>query len=715
MIKINDPTLIAELLRKEEGMLHEQLGQPFVDLLKKLESAIAKGNDHEALLLSQKLYEFIMNGDNKKLCDWLNERLEANLQDSTSLDLEDIQFPSTDATKGLIFEGDISGSSLDVEITQADAQHDDSEYQSGSTSADVELLMEQPATSAIKESKFLFELKGNENEVFGNSVLANAVVDLVFKLAIPGDKDLAVLSGECLDELKQEGTKVGLMIVPLGYQLVENNIVYKWGTIQSGTLAPELQFRLSAWNSRKKDAGVFVWLFREEEEGGKILLYNFFLSIPVVTSIPDNLGVTSPIQVNLDTSGKPLDAILILEEQADHTITASFSIKGISTDNNRSISLKKLSAGTISTILETLKNETAEVPANKAWSNLEDPFSVKLETHVESENSDRSSKARKKAVRSLAEAGYHLWSGLNVDPDFQKIMQQLNTLPEGSRIKIQTNSLFLPWEVIYPEPYDKGAHKDATAPVKNKLFWGTRFIIETTLLSDDTHNPEAEKKDHQTNTVETAVYACINIAMDNDFKDSNLKPARSHQEWFEDWSNKSAIKVVIKIDGQASRKVFTEEPLSTHWIYLYSHGQGGENAELAVSNMDDERIQPADMLETPQYSGRPIVFLNTCSSGSYGSLSPLKFYPVLREKRALGLIATSFSVPTIVAAAISKRVTRDYFEGKEDIGCILLKMRRDLMNNQVPIGLFYTLHCTGDITASALNKSSECPFKYKEI
>jgi hypothetical protein len=37
--------------------------------------------------------------------------------------------------------------------------------------------------------------------------------------------------------------------------------------------------------------------------------------------------------------------------------------------------------------------------------------------------------------------------------------------------------------------------------------------------------------------------------------------------------------------------------------------------------------------------------------------------------------------------------------GKKDLGTILFEIRQKLVENRVPIGLFYTLHCYADIRA----------------
>jgi hypothetical protein len=97
------------------------------------------------------------------------------------------------------------------------------------------------------------------------------------------------------------------------------------------------------------------------------------------------------------------------------------------------------------------------------------------------------------------------------------------------------------------------------------------------------------------------------------------------------------------------------------------------------------------------YPRGPLVFLNSCSSGGFSPLGFSTFLTRFRDKQALGLITTSFTIPAAFAAVFGQRLIERYVAG-ERLGRALLALRRDLLKVGVPLGLFYSLHCPGDIT-----------------
>jgi hypothetical protein len=139
-------------------------------------------------------------------------------------------------------------------------------------------------------------------------------------------------------------------------------------------------------------------------------------------------------------------------------------------------------------------------------------------------------------------------------------------------------------------------------------------------------------------------------------------------------------------------------------IYLYCHGRsddpfdkgGGEQLEL-----DENTIIEPSFFDYGQnkYRRGPIVILNSCSSGAYSPISFSNFYSELMKRRALGVIGTTIPMPATFASAFGQRLIRDYLKGDKAIGEVLLNLRKDLLANNNPLGLFYVLQCPWHVKA----------------
>jgi hypothetical protein len=139
-------------------------------------------------------------------------------------------------------------------------------------------------------------------------------------------------------------------------------------------------------------------------------------------------------------------------------------------------------------------------------------------------------------------------------------------------------------------------------------------------------------------------------------------------------------------------------------IYLYCHGRNDHpfmDGQTEMLELDRGiEIDPDFLNDGIQFACGPIVFLNSCSSCALSPLSFANFLSRFREKQALGLIATSFPVPAVFAAAFGHEVIQGYIRDRQTpLGEALLQLRRKLLNHNNPLGLFYSLQCPMDVTA----------------
>jgi hypothetical protein len=74
------------------------------------------------------------------------------------------------------------------------------------------------------------------------------------------------------------------------------------------------------------------------------------------------------------------------------------------------------------------------------------------------------------------------------------------------------------------------------------------------------------------------------------------------------------------------------------------------------------------------------------------------FRTEFRRKKAAGLVAASFPIPSLFAAFFGTRVLREYVK-RRPIGDILFELRGQLLAKGNPLGLLYSLQCPLDVSA----------------
>src|SRR6185295_11025550 len=109
-------------------------------------------------------------------------------------------------------------------------------------------------------------------------------------------------------------------------------------------------------------------------------------------------------------------------------------------------------------------------------------------------------------------------------------------------------------------------------------------------------------------------------------------------------------------------------------------------------------IDPIIINNDSKFLRGPIVILNSCSSGAVSPLSFSSFLSTFKDKRAIGVVATSFQMPASFAAAFGQQLLKEYLRGVS-IGDALIKLRRDLLRLHNPLGMFYSLQCPMHVTA----------------
>ena len=270
---------------------------------------------------------------------------------------------------------------------------------------------------------------------------------------------------------------------------------------------------------------------------------------------------------------------------------------------------------------------------------------------------------------------------------------------QGAVLNFSTDNTFVPWELLYPKHRSKNMEPAARAqPVDGGAFWGARFAIETemrgigsALKVRDEHIARAPK-----------VTMNLNPSISIKGVPAASQPIEVQKSWgaalqhlgVVDAINDTCEKIMPVVRGAAGDATF---------IYVYCHG----NAPDALSGVDELlllgtpcELAPRDLRKLPDYVGAPIVFLNSCKAGVSSPLNFSGFLKEYRNRNALGMIATSYSVPIAFGAAFGREVVQAYLSREGSLAAAMLDLRRaHLLGNGDPVPLFYTLQCRLDVSA----------------
>jgi len=302
------------------------------------------------------------------------------------------------------------------------------------------------------------------------------------------------------------------------------------------------------------------------------------------------------------------------------------------------------------------------------------------------------------AVERVVSEGATLYSELS-DLGFRTILQKIeSTLKEDDRLTIHTDTAFLPWEILYPFEYNEAwpAAKKANNPVRPQSLWGYKFMTNHVLLpSMDEGGWEPPLVEHQGGPVFVSLN--LNKTIEEAFEKRDFKPIAFHHQFFQ--SSLSSCGQLLEEPELIKERLLAADNNATI-IYLYCHGRStslydatGDQLELDTGNV----ITPA-FLDDTKYPRGPIVVLNSCSSAATSPVSFSSFHKKFRNKRAMGIIGTTIEIPATFAAAFGRKLIEAYLAGIP-IGKAIYKLRRELLDLNNPLGMFYSLQCPFYITA----------------
>jgi hypothetical protein len=303
--------------------------------------------------------------------------------------------------------------------------------------------------------------------------------------------------------------------------------------------------------------------------------------------------------------------------------------------------------------------------------------------------------------RTISE-GFSLFTDLG-DFGLEPILKRLDKMPEGSRLTINTDCAFLPWEILYSQALSAEwppQLKEKNPPDPKRL-WGYRYIINYNLLDQE---GDADWATMMAAHGKGAPFVSLNLnaSIANAFTGKPFQPIAHHKDFY---SQHLLVAKVGEINDSGKiilQQLYSDTQQATI-LYLYCHGRNSvpfsanNNEELEFDSTS--RLAPPALRAYPNvYARAPIVFLNSCTSGQPSPLSFSSFHAVFRQKQAMGIIGTAIEIPATFGAAFGCRLLEKYLQG-DPLGVAIYKLRRELVDKGNPLGLFYSLQCPAEVTA----------------
>lgn len=543
--------------------------------------------------------------------------------------------------------------------------------------------------------RFLFRLEGAAK---GDRVQLGKDFDLRFAFEAPAVDDLAVVDGVAFEQARRESLSFDLTLHAPDFTFRDGGFSLPV-IFADGVLAEEVLFRLSAPESLPGGRSETTLWLRASRLGR--VLYQIPLRIRLVEDL-DAVGdgeERGTAHIDLDT--------LSVAARADHGGRATSLILTASGGGQLSVSLFAGGRGILQKPIEAYGLVELNEAIGKLVGVIQDGVShgVWNDRFADDLFEDlRGEAAVEDCLNRFASAGWDLWKFLVRDPAMERCLKLIDGLPDGVRIDIKTDQVFLPWELLTPREFE---HTWAPAirrrrPPQPQLLWGYRFNIESGAMSEmflDGNPPSG-------GIGPTFMSLHINATIDDEPINRTARPAMSHQAVIDSLSDPVRSELLDDGDEMLDKLSVGEDPWTL--IYLFCHGQrdqaGAHDVEETLFLDHGVKVLPStlDTGDDFRFSHRPIVILNSCSSGAFSPLSFDNFLTTFLRRGACGLVATHFPVPAHFAAAFGRHLLADYAAAELGIGDIIHGLRRLLLERGNPLGLLYAVQCPLEAKAPSL-------------
>lgn len=333
------------------------------------------------------------------------------------------------------------------------------------------------------------------------------------------------------------------------------------------------------------------------------------------------------------------------------------------------------------------------------WAGMEEPLG--------SAPDEPSAKSFHECVVATIKGGLDLYDTLS-EIGLGDIIDHIDEMPEASHLTILTDCAFFPWEILCRRIGIDGTRLDPNGEKAYRFLWGYRFLTSYHLLSEG-KSWDAPLASHR----KGLPFISLNLNPTIDLGPySRLKPMEYHTQFFNEEITAKQGELLTEGDKIIDTLMSSNNHATV--IYLYCHGTNDKpftSGALETLEVDNKkRITPDDIRNNRQveFDRGPIIILNSCLSALQLPLSFGNFLRRFLDQRAMGILGTTINIPATFAAAFGKCILERYLN-RVPIGEALYKLRRELLEKENPLGLYYSLQCPINVTAKAENSLSPTP------
>jgi hypothetical protein len=344
------------------------------------------------------------------------------------------------------------------------------------------------------------------------------------------------------------------------------------------------------------------------------------------------------------------------------------------------------------------------------------------------------------ALRALAARGDQLYKAIVSGRDRRRIKETLAEAGQTIEIAHVLLDKVIPWSILYDRGYDDGApskevclaplsagdrvkcgahaacplsdeHAQARArqglPVLRESevvcplhFWGFRHKIELPVRQPgDTAASTERQAEPPVDTVDGGRPTSVVIGFN-----AGLRRATAHVGSLERLLSNPEVDATLRWKESARQSILRNlETPDLDVLYFYCHAEPRDDRGAFAPNLvfhvqgRAERITHSQLAEGPEWTRKPLVFLNGCGTGGFSpeALSPF-LVALVRDRGAAGVVSTEVRVWEQLASELAELFLKAFLAGKSAADA-LLEARWSLLRRHNPLGLVYTLYASADL------------------
>jgi hypothetical protein len=293
-----------------------------------------------------------------------------------------------------------------------------------------------------------------------------------------------------------------------------------------------------------------------------------------------------------------------------------------------------------------------------------------------------------------------------VDADLKRLAESLAAQQERGgiqpRLQIAAEHLPFPWAVVYDGAY-AGKRLDRPEDVDVRCFWGVRFQIDRVVRAnlDGLQSPVLPPP--------VEVRTCINPGLD---AEQSLDVVRHQRGQFAGLRGVAPLACIESRDEFEAYLADSGAP-PCDLLYFFCHARAAETvnamffrptappqvqASIVLDDQGEIDVKSMRALRLDPLPGRPLVFMNACSSAAGDQAFQSVFLSHFVDTwRARGFVGTDWKVPTVFADAFGRLTLRYFLDEGMAIGDAFARAAAAAFAQGNPFPLVYALYVRPDL------------------